>query len=59
MTAWQTFRESLKKWDKELDDEKAQLAKDAPEKKLLQELKAGAKQTCPEFENLYKKCMAM
>lgn len=32
---------------------------DAPEKKLLQELKAGAKQTCPEFENLYKKCMAM
>ena len=34
VTAWQTFRESLKKWDKELDDEKAQLAKDAPEKKL-------------------------
>lgn len=32
---------------------------DAPEKKLLQDLKAGAKQTCPEFENLYKKCMAM
>ncbi|MBY0527060.1 MAG: TerB family tellurite resistance protein [Gemmataceae bacterium] len=30
-----------------------------PEKKLLQELKAGAKQTCPEFESLYQKCMAM
>jgi len=32
---------------------------DPPEKKLLQELKAGARQTCPEFESLYTKCMAM
>src|SRR5262245_13411054 len=26
-----------------------------PQKKLLQELKAGARQTCPEFESLYQK----
>jgi uncharacterized tellurite resistance protein B-like protein len=29
-----------------------------PEKKLLQEIKAGARQTCPEFESLYQKAMA-
>jgi hypothetical protein len=29
-----------------------------PEKKLLQELKAGAKKSCPEFDNLYQKAMA-
>jgi hypothetical protein len=27
-----------------------------PEKKLIEELKAGAKKTCPEFEALYQKC---
>lgn len=31
---------------------------DAHEKKFLQELKAEAKETCPEFEELYKQAMA-
>lgn len=30
-----------------------------PEKKLLQEIKAGVKKSCPEFDALYQKCMAM